>query len=175
MEIQTKGPGEGLDPSTRFVGAVAERAAREYGWRFRGHDADGHVALRIGGDWTDYDLSLCWSAARKCVEVRCAFALAPPDERWEEVSRLAQSVNRMLHRGVLELRIHQDRGSLIDWVPATQPDGPSDLALIQAMRSAVGTCDLLLFPAFHCVAWAEVTAETALDRLTFGPIHQQVH
>lgn len=175
MDTDLKGLATAPDLSSAPVAAIIERAAREYGWRLTEPAADGTMVLRVNGEWSDYDLKLRAQEEHDCIEVRCVFALAPPRERWIEVSRLADSLNRSFHRGVLELRIKEDHGTYTDWVPMAATRSPSDLGLIEAMRSAVGTCDMLLFPAFHCVAWAEINAETALDRLNFGPASHQFH
>jgi len=157
------------------MAARIEQAARDYGWRMNDLGKDGSVSLRVCGEWSDYDLTLRADEDQGSIEVRCVFALAPPRERWIEVAKLADSLNRSFHRGLLELRIDEDHGTYTDWVPMTVSHDPNDLDLIEAMRAAVGTCDMLLFPAFHCVAWAEINAETALDRLNFGPASFQIH
>lgn len=157
------------------MAANIARVARECGWRLSERRDDGTIALRVCGEWSDYELTLRAIDDQDSVEVRCVFALAPPRERWIEVAKLADSLNRSFHRGLLELRIDEDHGTYTDWVPMTAPRDPSNLTLIEAMRAAVGTCDMLLFPAFHCVAWAEINAETALDRLNFGPASHQFH
>lgn len=156
------------------LSAMADRAARHYGWRIE-RDTEGVVLLRVAGEWSDYDLTLTRKPEAGLIEVRCVFALAPPRERWEEVARLADGLNRSFHRGSLELRIAEDHGTYTDWVPMSDTCGAGERPLTEAMRSAVGTCDMLLFPAFHCVAWAEVTAEVALDRLDFGSSRRLVH
>ena len=160
--------------SSPDLAATVDRAARNYGWRITERSA-GTMTLRITGEWSDYDLTLTHHAEHDSIEVRCVFALAPPRERWIEVSRLGDSLNRSFHRGVLELCIKEDHGSYTDWVQMAETRAPSDLDVIEAMRSAVGTCDMLLFPAFHCVAWAEINAETALDRLNFGLSSHRFH
>ena len=157
-----------------MVESVA-RAARDYGWRVIGRTDAGELTLRVAGEWSDFDLALRFHDEHDSIEVRCAFALAPPRERWVEVEKLADSLNRSFHRGLLELRIEEDHGTYTDWVPMPASRNASDLDLIEAMRSAVGTCDMLLFPAFHCVSWAEINAETALDRLNFGPANHRFH
>ena len=175
MDTELSGVAVAPNPAAPHLAQSVKRAAREYGWRLSGQDKDGIITLRVTGEWSDYDLTLRPLADHDSIEVSCIFALAPPRERWIEVGKLADSLNRSFHRGLLELRINEDHGTYKDWVPMTASGGPSDLDLIEAMRSAVGTCDMLLFPAFHCVAWAEINAETALDRLNFGPANHQFH
>ncbi len=175
MDTRLSGTTEACAPITSPMVAAIERAAKAYGWRVKDGSADVLVRLRVSGEWSDYDLTLRTADDRDSIEVRCVFALAPPRERWIEVAKLAKSLNSSFHRGSLELRIDEDHGSYRDWVPMAGSDDPSNLDLIEAMRAAVGTCDMLLFPAFHCVAWAEINAETALDRLNFGPANFQFH
>ncbi len=163
------------DLSSPLLVESVERATQDYGWRLSNHNPDGSITLRVAGDWSDYDLTLRTLPDHDSIEISCVFALAPPRERWIEVSKLADSLNRNFHRGLLELRIKEDHGTYKDWVSMAASRSPCDLDLIEAMRSAVGTCDMLLFPAFHCVAWAEINAETALDRLNFGPTSHQFH
>lgn len=173
METNTRGAINAPGSHPYALGAVVERASREHGWRMIEQGSEGRIDLRIAGEWTDYDLTLREVPEQNSVEVRCAFALAPPPERRGEVARLADSMNRSFHRGVLELEIERDRGSYIDW--ATVRDSSDPAGLIRTIRGAIGTCDMLLFPAFHCVSWAEVTADSALDRLDFGPVRQRLH
>lgn len=162
------------EAGTLGLAAMADRAARDYGWRVK-HRTDGAVKLRVAGDWSDYDLTLFQYPDRSGIEVKCAFALAPPRERWSEVSKLAESLNGSFHRGKLELRFNEDHGTYTDWVPIDDALGGGGRSIFETMRAAVCTCDMLLFPAFHCVAWAEVNAETALDRLDFGSSGQRIH
>lgn len=175
MDTRLSGTAEACAPISSPIAAKVERAAKAYGWRFNDGSADALFSLRVSGEWSDYDLTLRAADDGNSIEVRCVFALAPPRERWIEVAKLAKSLNGSFHRGLLELRINEDHGSFRDWVPMAGSDDPSNLDLIEAMRAAVGTCDMLLFPAFHCVAWAEINAETALDRLNFGPASFQFH
>lgn len=175
MDTDLSGVAQGPNPAAPFFAQSVKRAARDYGWRLTEQEKDGTMILRVAGEWSDYDLTLRPHADHDSIEVSCIFALAPPRERWIEVAKLADSLNRSFHRGLLELRIPEDHGTYTDWVPMAASRGASDLDLIEAMRSAVGTCDMLLFPAFHCVAWAEINAETALDRLNFGPANLQFH
>ena len=175
MDTRLSGTAEACAPISSPMAAKVERAAKAYGWRVKDGSADALASLRVSGEWSDYDLTLRTSDDSDSIEVLCVFALAPPRERWIEVAKLAKSLNNSFHRGSLELRIDEDHGSYRDWVPMAGSDDPSNLDLIEAMRAAVGTCDMLLFPAFHCVAWAEINAETALDRRNFGPASFQFH
>lgn len=174
MDTDLRAAAHAPDPSPPAMVATIDRAARDYGWRVTDR-AEGSTTLRVSGEWSDYDLTLTHQPDHDTIEVRCVFALAPPRERWIEVARLAESLNRSFHRGVLELNIKDDHGTYSDWVPVKAARAPSDLDLLEAMRSAVGTCDMLLFPAFHCVAWAEVTADNALDRLSVGLASPRFH
>lgn len=166
METGTLG-GSRPDP----LRALADRAARSYGWRVTDGET-GDVRMRVCGDWSDYDLAIRPCAERNALAVRCAFALAPPAERWGEVVRLADNLNRRFYRGALELNRGSDRGIYCDWVPLDAWSGRATLA-VETMRAAVGTCDLMLFPAFHSVAWAEISAEAALGTIPLGemPTH----
>jgi len=175
MDTEFSGVAIAPSPAVPLLAQSVARAARDYGWRVASTDKDGATTLRVTGEWSDYDLTLRPLPDHESIEVSCIFALAPPRERWIEVGKLADSLTRSFHRGLLELRINEDHGTYTDWVPLAVSRGPSDLDVIEAMRSAVGTCDMLLFPAFHCVAWAEINAETALDRLNFGPASHQFH
>jgi len=175
METRLNGAAEACATLSSPMAAKLERAAKDYGWRFNDCSADGSTSLRVCGEWSDYELTLRMIEDQDSIEVRCVFALAPPRERWVEVAKLADSLNRSFHRGVLELRIDEDHGTYTDWVPMAGSHDPANFDVIEAMRAAVGTCDMLLFPAFHCVAWAEINAETALDRLNFGPASFQLH
>ena len=159
---------------TPALSAMADRAARDYGWRVK-QCTDGAVKLRVVGEWSDYDLTLFQYPDRSGIEVKCSFALAPPRERWVEVSKLAERLNGSFHRGRLELRFREDHGTYTDWVPMNDVVGGDGRSIFETMRAAVGTCDMLLFPAFHCVAWAEVNAETALDHFDFGSSGQRIH
>ncbi len=175
MDTRLNGTLEACAPLSSPVVETVARAAKDYGWRFNGGSVDAPISLRISGEWSDYDLALRTAEDNDTIEVRCLFALAPPHERRCEVVKLAESLNRSFHRGLLELRIEEDHGTYTDWVPMAGSRDPSNRDLIEAMRAAVGTCDMLLFPAFHCVAWAEINAETALDRLNFGPAGFRLH
>ncbi len=175
MDTELGGVAFAPNSAAPFLAQSVKRAARDYGWRLNGQDKDGAITLRVTGEWSDYDLTLRPLSDQNSIEVCCIFALAPPRERWIEVAKLAESLNRSFHRGSLELRINEDHGTYTDWVPMTAARRAIDQDLIEAMRSAVGTCDMLLFPAFHCVAWAEINAETALDRLNFGPTSSHFH
>lgn len=175
METRLSGTLETCAPLSSPVLETIERAAKDYGWRLNEGPIDAPITLRVAGEWSDFDLELQKSDDHESIEVRCVFALAPPRERWIEVAKLAESLNRSFHRGLLELRIDEDHGTYTDWVPMTGSHDASHRDLIEAMRAAVGTCDMLLFPAFHCVAWAEINAETAFDRLNFGSGSLKLH
>jgi hypothetical protein len=175
MDTELRSAADAPDLSSPLFAANIERAARDFGWRVNERTDDETLSMRVSGEWSDYDLTLRTIGEHDSIEVSCVFALAPPRERWIEVAKLADSLNRSFHRGLLELRIKEDHGTYTDWVPMTASRNPKDLDLIEAMRGAVGTCDMLLFPAFHCVAWAEINAETALDRLNFGPASHRFH
>ncbi len=175
METDMRGAPNAPGSPSYAMGAAVERASREHGWRMIKQGANGRIDLRVSGEWTDYDLTLRDVPGQASIEVRCVFALAPPRERWAEVSRLADSMNRNFHRGILELEIERDRGSYIDWASVGEAGVAGPVGLIGTIRGAIGTCDMLLFPAFHCVSWAEVNAETALDRIDFGPARQRLH
>jgi len=154
MDTRVSGTAEACVPFSAAMAASIERAAKDYGWRFNDCPSDASASLRVSGEWSDYELSLRMTEDRESIEVRCVFALAPPRERWIEVAKLAKSLNSSFHRGLLELRIDEDHGTYTDWVPMAGSQDPSNRDLIEAMRAAVGTCDMLLFPAFHCVARA---------------------
>jgi len=175
MNTEMRGLAAAPDLSSPDMMERIERAARENGWQFGRSGPAGAISLRAQGEWSDYDLSLTMQPEHDSIEVRCVFALAPPDERRVEVTKLADCLNRRFHRGVLELRIDEDHGLYTDWVPMAAACGAHGPELVEAMRAAVGTCDFLLFPAFHCVAWAEINAETALDRLNFGSASHRYH
>ncbi len=175
MAIERNGAARICNPPFSLMNAGIERAMRDYGWRLSAHDTDGAVTLSVSGDWSDYTLMLSMLHAQDSIEIACVFALAPPRARWPEIGKLAERMNRSFHRGILELRIEEDHGTYKDWVPMSDIRGTSGANLIDSMRSAVGTCDMMLFPAFHCVAWAEINAETALDSLNFGPAGYRCH
>lgn len=175
METLSRGSAPAPDLSSPLMTASVARAARDYGWRPTGLADDGATMLRVNGEWSDYDLALRLLNDGESIEIRCFFALAPPDERWYEIGKLADSLNRRFHRGQLDLHRDSDHGTYTDWVPMKAVDEPGGLDLIGAMRAAVGTCDFLLFPAFHCVAWAEIDAEAALDRLNYGTTSYRFH
>lgn len=172
MKTETRGALAAPGAPPLAISAAVERAARDYGWRITEQGKNGTTCLRIPGEWTDYDLTIRDVPGQESIEVRCVFALAPPRDRWAEVSRLADSMNRSFHRGVLELDIERDHGSYVDWAGTV---AGIEADLVGTIRGAVGTCDMLLFPAFHCVSWAEVTADAAFDRLDFGSSRQCLH
>lgn len=158
-----------MDTTTDMDGArllrAAERHAQARGWPRRWADPATLYAT-CNGVWSDYRLTVRWSAAAQTVSVDCRFAVAPPNERAREVRRLHSDLSTRLGVGALALDLDEGRAlfSQIAQLDAT-PQGLRRLGA--SIQAAVETCDLF-FPAFQLVAWAGSSAEAAMRSTLFA-------
>ena len=152
-----------MDASRPIEGMAVEAVAAAAGWELTAREPS--LAFRAEGAWSDYVMDV--SGEEGAYKLRCGFALAPPPDRRREVTRLAMALGRGFARGRLSLDGTGDRG----WYEEAVTGGRD--ALRDAMRRALATCDLVLFHAFHRVAWGEVEAAEVLTDLCFSetPLH----
>ena len=152
-----------MDASEHATVVAVEAVAAATGWELTAREPA--LAFRAEGAWSDYVMDV--SEEDGALKLRCGFALAPPPDRRREVARLAMALGRGFARGRLSLDGTADRG----WYEEAVTGGTH--ALRDAMRRALATCDLVLFPAFHRVAWGETEAAEVLTDLCFNeaPLH----
>lgn len=128
-------------------------------------NSDDELTLIVGGNWTDYHISLNWRDDLEALHLACAFDFRVPDARLNEMYRLIAQINEQLWLGHFDLWTQEGlvmfRHALILNGAVATP-GQCEAML----RAALETCERY-YQAFQFVVWAGKESREALVSTMF--------
>ena len=81
---------------------LVEQLAATYDWA-TDRAGDDELTLVVGGNWTDYHVSLNWRDDLEALHLACAFDFRVPEQRLNEMYRLIAQINEQLWLGHFDL------------------------------------------------------------------------
>jgi hypothetical protein len=81
---------------------LVEELASAHDWA-TDRTGDDELTLVVGGNWTDYHVSLNWRDDLEALHLACAFDFRVPDTRLNEMYRLIAQINEQLWLGHFDL------------------------------------------------------------------------
>jgi hypothetical protein len=141
-----------------------EQIAAANDWPFERANDD-EITVAVGGEWSDYHLSITWMDTLEALHVACSFEMKVPPPRRAEVHRLLTLVNERLWLGHFDLwrqegLVMYRNGLLLAGAEASEQQCEALLS------TAVDSCERH-YQAFQFVVWAGKTAEEALEAVLF--------
>jgi hypothetical protein len=154
---------KGYDRVTNPIDLVEDTAA-SHEWPCD-RTGDDELTLVVGGNWTDYHVSLNWRADLEALHLACAFDFRVPDNRLSEMYRLIAQINEQLWLGHFDLWTQEGlvmfrHALLLNGAVATP--GQCEAML----RSALEACERY-YQAFQFVVWAGKESREALVSTMF--------
>jgi hypothetical protein len=155
-EMGHRGAGNPID--------LVEQIAAGNDWAVERTSAD-ELTLTVGGQWTDYHVSLNWRDDLETLHIACAFDARVPDNRLNEVYRLVAQINEQLWLGHFDVWLHEGlimfrQGLMLNGAVATQPQCEA------LLRAAFEACERY-YQAFQFVVWAGKESREALASTMF--------
>jgi hypothetical protein len=159
MAASEKGYGRVANPIDLF-----EQIASSNDWTCDRTGND-ELTLVVGGNWTDYHVSLNWRDDLEAFHLACAFDFRVPDNRLPEMYRLIAQINEQLWLGHFDLWTQEGlvmfrHALLLNGAVATP--GQCEAML----RSALEACERY-YQAFQFVVWAGKESREALVSTMF--------
>ena len=144
---------------------LAEQIAASHDWSCD-RTGDDELTLIVGGNWTDYHISLNWRDDLEALHLACAFDFRVPPNRLGEMYRLIAQINEQLWLGHFDL--WQAEGVIMYRNALLLTEGiEAGTAQLEAMlAAAVEACERY-YQAFQFVIWAGKTPEDALAAVLF--------
>ena len=145
------------------VDLVEEIAARS-DWAVERTSSD-ELTLTVGGQWTDYHVSLNWRDDLETLHIACAFDAKVPDNRLPEVYRLVAQINEQLWLGHFDVWTQEGlimfrQGLMLNGALATT------LQCEALLKAALEACERY-YQAFQFVVWAGRGSREALASTMF--------
>lgn len=153
----------GYDRVTHPIDLV-EQLAANHGWATE-RTGDDELTLIVGGNWTDYHVSLNWRDDLEALHLACAFDFKVPESRLGEMYRLIAQINEQLWLGHFDLWTTE---GLVMFRHALLLNG-TVLTPMQSeamLRAALESCERY-YQAFQFVVWAGKESREALVSTMF--------
>jgi hypothetical protein len=143
---------------------LVEELASAHDWA-TDRTGDDELTLIVGGNWTDYHVSLNWRDDLEALHLACAFDFRVPDNRLNEMYRLIAQINEQLWLGHFDLWTQE---GLVMFRHALLLNGSvATPAQCEAMlRAALEACERY-YQAFQFVVWAGKESREALVSTMF--------
>ena len=143
---------------------LVEQLAAAYDWA-TDRAGDDELTLVVGGNWTDYHVSLNWRDDLETLHVACAFDFKVPDSRLNEIYRLIAQINEQLWVGHFDLWMQEGlimfrHGLMLNGSVATTRQCEA------LLKAALEACERY-YQAFQCVVWAGRESREALASAMF--------
>jgi hypothetical protein len=153
----------GYDRVTNPVDLV-EQLAASHDWATE-RTGDDELTLVVGGNWTDYHISLNWRDDLEALHLACAFDFKVPENRLPEMYRLVAQINEQLWLGHFDLWTQEGlvmfrHGLLLNGAVLTPRQCEAML------RAALESCERY-YQAFQFVVWAGKESREALVSTMF--------
>ena len=143
---------------------LAEQIAASHDWSCD-RTGDDELTLVVGGNWTDYHISLNWRDDLEALHLACAFDFRVPDTRLNEMYRLIAQINEQLWLGHFDLWTQE---GLVMFRHAILLNGavvtPGQCEAM--LRAALEACERY-YQAFQFVVWAGKESREALVSTMF--------
>jgi hypothetical protein len=143
---------------------LVEQLAASHGWTCE-RTGDDELTLIVGGNWTDYHVSLNWRDDLEALHLACAFDFRVPENRLAEMYRLIAQINEQLWLGHFDLWTQE---GLVMFRHAL---------LLNSAVATPGQCEAMLraaieaseryYQAFQFVVWAGKESREALVSTMF--------
>ncbi|MDX2309287.1 MAG: YbjN domain-containing protein [Hyphomicrobium sp.] len=143
---------------------VVEHLASANDWAVE-RTGDDELTLIVGGNWTDYHVSLNWRDDLEALHLACAFDFRVPENRLNEMYRLVSQINEQLWLGHFDLWTQE---GLVMFRHALLLNG-ADCTTQQCealLRAALEGCERY-YQAFQFVVWAGKESREALVSTMF--------
>jgi hypothetical protein len=159
MAVSEKVYGRVANPIDLF-----EQLAASHDWTCDRTGAE-ELTLVVGGNWTDYHVSLNWRDDLEALHLACAFDFRVPENRLGEMYRLIAQINEQLWLGHFDLWTQEGlvmfrHALLLNGTVATP--GQCEAML----RAALEGCERY-YQAFQFVVWAGKESREALVSTMF--------
>ncbi len=143
---------------------LVEQLAAAHDWAID-RTGDEELTLVVGGNWTDYHVSINWRADLEALHLACAFDFRVPDNRLNEMYRLIAQINEQLWLGHFDLWTQE---GLVMFRHALMLNGAvATVAQCEAMlKAALEACERY-YQAFQFVVWAGKESREALVSTMF--------
>lgn len=140
---------------------IVEHLAEHHEWDFD-RVADDQIAMAVEGQWRTYSITLAWSGYDETLRLICTFEMEPPEDKMPQVYEAMNRVNDMCWAGAFTYweaqRLMVYRYGLVlaggQLASPEQIDRLINVAVLSSER---------FYPAFQLVAWADKTADEALQ------------
>ena len=143
---------------------LVEQLAATYDWA-TDRTGDDELTLVVGGNWTDYHVSLNWRDDLEAMHLACAFDFRVPENRLNEMYRLIAQINEQLWLGHFDLWTQE---GLVMFRHALLLNGavvtPGQCEAI--LTAALEACERY-YQAFQFVVWAGKESREALVSTMF--------
>jgi hypothetical protein len=143
---------------------LAEQIAASHDWSCD-RTGDDELTLIVGGNWTDYHISLNWRDDLEALHLACAFDFRVPENRLNEMYRLIAQINEQLWLGHFDLWTQE---GLVMFRHALLLNGavvtPGQCEAM--LRAALEGCERY-YQAFQFVVWAGKESREALVSTMF--------
>jgi hypothetical protein len=144
---------------------IAQRAAVIRDWIFE-RESEHELGMIVEGRVAAYRLVMSFQDVPEAVQIGCTFDINVPAPRQAEVGKLLLSATSRLWFGHFE-HWAEDRMIILRH-SVILAGGCLELPQLETMLDAMITACDRFYPAFHYVSWASLTAEAALDVVTFN-------
>lgn len=143
---------------------LVEQLAAAHDWAVD-RTGDDELTLVVGGNWTDYHVSLNWREDLEALHLACAFDFRIPDNRLNEMYRLLAQINEQLWLGHFDLWTQEGlvmfRHSLLLNGSVCAPQQCEAM-----LKAALEACERY-YQAFQFVVWAGKESREALVSTMF--------
>lgn len=140
---------------------IVEHLAEHHEWDFD-RVADDQIAMAVEGQWRTYSITLAWSGYDETLRMICTFEMEPPEDKMPQVYEAMNRVNDMCWAGAFTYweaqRLMVYRYGLV--LAGGQLASPEQ---IDTLINAAVMSSERFYPAFQLVAWADKTADEALQ------------
>ncbi|HKZ96060.1 MAG TPA: YbjN domain-containing protein [Hyphomicrobiaceae bacterium] len=154
---------DGYERVTNPIDLVEQlAAARDWASDRTGDD---ELTLVVGGNWTDYHVSLNWRDDLEALHLACAFDFRVPDIRLSEMYRLIAQINEQLWLGHFDLWTQE---GLVMFRHALLLNGAivTPRQCEAMLKAALEACERY-YQAFQFVVWAGKESREALVSTMF--------
>ena len=143
---------------------IVEQLAAAHDWAVE-RTGDDELTLIVGGNWTDYHVSLNWRDALEALHLACAFDFRVPDNRLNEMYRLLAQINEQMWLGHFDLWTQE---GLVMFRHALLLNGSvcSPQQCEAMLKAALEACERY-YQAFQFVVWAGKESREALVSTMF--------
>ena len=143
---------------------LVEQLAASHDWATE-RTGDDELTLVVGGNWTDYHVSLNWRDDLEALHLACAFDFKVPENRLPEMYRLVAQINEQLWLGHFDLWTQEGlvmfRHGLLLNGALVMPRQCEAL-----LKAALESCERY-YQAFQFVVWAGKESREALVSTMF--------